>query len=219
MTNRGDLLAPPRTSRPRHKAAPWRPPLSVRRPGLCLRGPSLTAALQKVTPARLDRVSIPPGTGGVASGLAVASIGALVTIMIANSGHHAVQPHPAPSVTRVAAELPSLHMPRPVYHPRTVARRKRHRAAPPPPPQMARAQRAPTASPLSGITNGINWRAAEARSGLPRWAQRMMAAWGQALAGRDQTQGTPSGTAPAQGPPTEQVPAQGSPDGQAPAWP
>jgi hypothetical protein len=172
-----------------------------------------------VAPARLDRVAIPPGTGGVAGGLAAASIGALVTIMIANSGQHAVQPHPAASVTRVSADRPSLHMPRPVYHPRTVARRKKKHRAAPPPPQLARAQQAPTASPLSGITNGINWRAVEARSGLPPWAQRMMAAWGQALAARSQTQDTPSGTAPVQGSPDGQVPVQGGPDGQAPAWP
>jgi hypothetical protein len=184
--------------------------------------------LRKATPARLDRVAIPPGAGGVASGLAAASIGALVTIMIANSGQHAVRAHPVASVTRVSADLPSLHMPRPVYHPRTVARRKKHRAAPPP-AQLARAQQAPTASPLSGITNGINWQALQARSGLPPWAQRMMAAWGQALAARDQTQGTPDGTAPAAGPtsgqapaqdsPNGQVPVQAGPDGPAPAWP
>jgi hypothetical protein len=214
VTNRGDLLAPPRTARPRHKATPARPALSLRRPGLALRRAGLPTALRKVTAARLDRVSFPTGTGGVASGLAVASIGALVTIMIANSGHTAAQPRPVVPATRMTADMPSLHMPRPVYHPHTVTRRKRHRPHHAP-QQVAAGQQAPTADPLSGIGNGINWRAVQARAGPPPWAQWMLSSWGQALAQRNSSAGQP----PAQSTPGGQVPAQQAPNAQPPSWP
>jgi hypothetical protein len=151
----------------------------------------------------------------VASGLAAASIGALVTIMIANSGHAAAQARPAAPATRVAADRPSLHMPRPVYHPRTVARRRHRHRAHPAAQQLAGQQQAPTANPLSGISNGINWQALEARSGLPPWARRMLSTWGQALAQRDPA----GGQTPAQGTPSGQAPAQGAPIGQTPSWP
>jgi hypothetical protein len=205
------MLAPPRTARPRHKAAPARPSLGLRRPGPRLRRAGLglgrtglAAAVRKLTSGRLDRASIPAGTGGVASGLAAASIGALVTIMIANSGHAAVPPHLAMPATRVAADMPSLHMPRPVYHPRTVARRKQHRAHHVR-PQLAAGQQAPAAGPLSGITSDINWQALETRSGVPAWAQRMLSTWSQSASQRDSSAGQP--------------PAHGSADGQAPSWP
>jgi hypothetical protein len=68
VTNQGDTLAPPRTTRPRHKATPARTGLGIRRPGPGLRRPGLPAALRKVTPAWPDRVSIPAGTGGGGGG-------------------------------------------------------------------------------------------------------------------------------------------------------
>jgi hypothetical protein len=213
VTNRGDTLAPPRTTRPRHKATPARTGLGIRRPGPGLRRPGLPAALRKVTPAWPDRVSIPAGTGGVASGLAAASLGALATIMIANSGHAAVQPRLTVPASQLAAVRPSRHMPRPVYRPRIVAHRKRHHHRPAP-PQLAAQPQAPADGPLSGIGSGINWQALEGQAGVPAWAQRMLSAWGQAVAQRDSS----AGQAPVQGAPAGQAPVSGGPKAQ-PSWP
>jgi hypothetical protein len=175
VINQQGTLTPRHTGRPRHKAAP--------RPSV------LTAVISDVGYSQ-------PGGGGtgtrasagaIASGLAAASIGVLVTMMIATGGHSAPRPHlavPATSVSSSSAVILPLYVPHQVDHTHAAARPRRtpthHAPEPhaPEPPSGSMISQPENSAPWSFFwipTSGVgDWRQLAGQADASTWARNMV---------------------------------------------
>jgi hypothetical protein len=122
--------------------------------------------------------------GAIASGLVLASIGVLVTMMIAAGGQSAPRPHlivPVKSASHSSAAAAPVPVTHPVVHVHHTARPKRTPAhhAPAPPSGSLISQPAkpqPQPSPWTP-SSGLNyWRQLAERAGAPTWAANMFSA-------------------------------------------
>jgi hypothetical protein len=164
VIDRRDTLTPRRTDRPRHRAA--------QPPGV------LTAAIREVGyswPAG-EKSTARVNAGAVASGLAAASIGVLVTVLIASGGQPAPARHlvaKAPSVAPSSAAIVPHPMPRHVV-PTLAATHKRHKpahraSAPPAEPAMDQPAGTVPPSPSSGDSGISYWQQLAQRFGMTTW--------------------------------------------------
>jgi hypothetical protein len=173
-------LAPGRTVRPRHRATQ--------------RSGALTVAIRELGYSRPERGRNGARTsaGAVACGLAAASIGVLVTVLIATGGR-SVPEMPlvakAPNLTRSSVAILPLPLPGPRHVDRTHATARPrhtsvHRASAPPaglvtspqvntasrPSSSSHSSRSSSASPSSFVGSGISfWLQLAERLGMTNW--------------------------------------------------